>query len=182
MLPPLSQRRHGGDEQPEIELNEIDVRDRDRDVRADDDALVEHAIDQIAEDELLGLIDFFQGRVVAHCDFAPCRSAAPPGSLTKLYGGQGPVKSNASPRCWYARTCAPTAARNSSSRLRSTRNAPLSTSVASGTRAPLASGVSGRWSASRAMARRSSKICFAMRCAAARMAPFPCSAILASSR
>src|SRR5436309_238043 len=99
MLAPLGQRRHGRDEQSEIQLNEIDVRDRDRDVRADDDALVEHTIDQIAEDELLRFIDLFQVGV-GHLDWSPPRSAAAPPSLTKLYGGHGPVKSNVSPRGW----------------------------------------------------------------------------------
>src|SRR5687767_13580137 len=117
------QRRHRGDEELEIELDQIDVRDRDRDVRADDHALVEHSVDQIAEDQLIRLVQIIhflqRARLVAHRCFA----------RVKLYGGQGPVKSKVSPRGSYSATRLPTAVRNSSNRARSTRKAPLSTSV-----------------------------------------------------
>src|ERR1043166_9077966 len=77
---PTSRRLDGGEQQSEIELEQVDVRDGERDVSVDHDALVENAVEQIAQHEI-------GGGLFAHADSA----------RAKWYAGHGPVKSKRKP-------------------------------------------------------------------------------------
>src|SRR4051794_31130583 len=75
-----------GEEDPQADIDEVDPCDGERDVAGQDDALVQHAVDELDERHLL--------RKKRSLDNG---HAAAPSSSAKLYGGHGPVTSNATP-------------------------------------------------------------------------------------
>src|SRR4051795_4464901 len=77
-----------GEEQPQADVDEVDARDRERDVAGEHDALVEHAVDELDERHL-----GFQLRPLEDAHRVACSRLADP---TKLYGGHGPVTSKVS--------------------------------------------------------------------------------------
>src|SRR5205823_8945026 len=84
--------RREQDAQPYV--NEVDVRDRQRDIAREHHALVEHAVDQFQERHLV------LQRWGAH--------GTPSSAGTKLYGGQGPVSSSSTPLSRYSAASSPT--------------------------------------------------------------------------
>src|SRR5581483_11118530 len=91
------ERRHRREEDAEPDVDEVDVGDRERDVAAQDDAFVEHAVDELEQRELLRESGPFDD---AHPGVSSVR--------TKLYGGHGPVSSNVMPSLRSAPSTVPT--------------------------------------------------------------------------
>src|SRR6266550_1124138 len=118
--------RDGRQEDAKAEIDEVDVCDRERDVARDHDSLVEHAVDELDQRDLL------RERQVGRHAAWPCS--------TKLYGGHGPVSRSSIP-------CPPTSCRRASNAFAKpawpstgTRYAPFSSIVS---RRPLNSGGCG---------------------------------------
>ena len=69
-----------GEQDPEPQLDEVDVSHRDRDIARQDDPVVDGTVDEVQQGDLLGLD---QGRTPAHGSSSV--------GTTKLYGAQGPL-------------------------------------------------------------------------------------------
>src|SRR3954454_21705501 len=75
-----------GEEDPQADIDEVGPCDGERVVAGQDDALVQHAADELDQRHLI--------RKKRHLDKGP---AAPASSSVKLYGGHGPVPWNPTP-------------------------------------------------------------------------------------
>src|SRR5436305_11028016 len=92
----LLERPDGREQHAQADIDEIHVRDRERDVAAQRNALVQDAVDELEQRDLLLQRRPARRRTHANSDG------------TKLYGGHGPVTSNVTPEPPYrcASSCA----------------------------------------------------------------------------
>src|SRR4051794_7199843 len=109
-LDPL-ERRHRREQEPQPDVDEIDPRNGKGDVTGEDDAFVEHTIDELDKGYLL--LERRLSRRVSHSRAS--------GSSAKLYGGHGPVSSQRASGAGRVSTTA----RKSASRSARTRYAPF---------------------------------------------------------